>query len=504
MRAVTKSINLLAADLGAGSGRVIEGNFDGSKISIRDVYRFPNDYVTIKKSLYWDVLYLWNEIKKGLRLGVTNNGGLIDGISVDTWGADFCMFDRNDNLISNPYCYRDSRTSGILNEIYKLISREELYHITGNQPMEISTLCQLYSMVINDESMYKIVKSILPIANTFTFFLSGEKLFDFSNASGTLFYDFKKRNWSEYILKKLGIDINIMPVVKQDGTVIGNILDSVANETGAKNARIINTGGHDTALAIIAAPSSEEEYLHISSGTWSVVGVKKTKPVTNLKALDYGLTNFGTPDGKHSLCKIITGLWIIQECRHYWKENNIVLSYDEISRLIEQEKGFASIIDVNDSTFISPGNMPYKIKEFCISTKQKKPETIGQVARCVYESLALKYRETIDEIEEVMGKKFNTVYLMGGGSCDPILCQFTSDASGKNVVAGPREATAAGNIIMQLIALGEIRTIDEAKDVLKQTIKPELFVPKSRYEWEEAYFKYKNVKNIRTSEGCVS
>ena len=469
-------ISLLAVDLGAASGRLIRGSFDGKKIGLSEIYRFSNESIELDGSLYWDILYLWKEIKTGIKKAGTS----IESIAVDSWGADFCMFDENDKLTGNSYSYRDKRTEFMLDDIFSHIPKNELFNISANQPSQISTLCQLYSMVKNNDPQLKTTKTILPIANAFSFFLSGKKVFDFTNASGTMFFDHKKKTWSDYILYKLGIDRSILPEVSKDLWDLGMIKNALADDLGSKNCKVISTGGHDTALAVMSICSDEKKYLYISCGTWSVVGVKLQAPVTDEKAFDAGLTNFGTPDGGYTLCRIITGLWIIQECRRFWGEKNLLYSYEKMSEMINNEKEFMSVIDVSDPIFMSPGDMPDKISDHCIKTNQEPPKNPGQTAKSVYAGLAQKYKETVEMIEDVVDKKFDTLYLIGGGSLDPVFCEFVANICKRTVKAGPAEATALGNILMQLKVSGEIKNFDETKKILLNTVNPNIYIPKEQ------------------------
>jgi len=483
-----EGISIIAVDLGASSGRIVSGSFDGCRIRFGPEYRFTNSIVTLGNSCYWDFLNIWDNINKGIVQTGKKLGNDISCIAVDSWGADFCMFDSKNNLIANPFCYRDPRTRGTLESIYESIPPEELFMITGNQPSEISTLCQLYSMVRDESPFLEICQFILPISNAVTFLLSKEKNFDFTNASGSILYDCSKKGWSRFILDKLGIEKSILPGIRENVAIAGEI----SEDPGIGKTKIADVGGHDTALAVMAAPAGQKGYLYINSGTWSVVGIKGYEPVTGRAVFENGITNWGTPDGGYTQCKMMTGLWILQECRRAWKEDDIDLACDQIYGPGK------SMIDVDDIHFLSPGNMPGKIAEYCAMTSQPIPHTQREVYCCILQSLALKYRQVIGQIEEATGTYHDTLYFMGGGSKDRSLCQFTADACNRDVVAGPGESAIIGNMLMQLRALGEIDGHAQEQDILGNTIETAVYVPGPTGFWDEVYEKYQKILSFKS------
>ena len=479
--------NCLVFDLGAESGRAVLGRFDGSRLVLEEVHRFPNGPVRLKDSIYWDTLRLFSEIKQGISSAIRNHACEPDSAGIDTWGVDFGLLDRSGELIGNPFHYRDRRCDGMLEAAFSRVPRAEIFEQTGIQFMQINTLYQLLAMALQDSPALSSAGTILLMPDLFNYWLTGTTRSERTIASTSQCLDPNTGRWAMGLLDRLGIPTRIFPEIVEPGTVLGPLLPSVAEETGAGPVQVIAGGSHDTASAVAAVPAQTDDYAYLSSGTWSLMGVELPKPVISAKALAYNFTNEGGVGGTIRLLKNITGLWLIQECRRTWAAEGSSLAYEEIARLAADAPPSAAFVDPDHRDFMAPGDMPARIRAFCRQTGQQPPETIGSLARLVFESLALKYRLTLEMLEELVGKHLATIHIVGGGSQNRLLSQFTADATGRTVVAGPVEATAAGNALMQLIALGELGTIEDGRAVIRSSFRTETYHPRDTLRWEDAF-----------------
>ena len=479
--------NCLVFDLGAESGRAVLGRFDGSRLVLEEVHRFPNGPVRLKDSIYWDTLRLFSEIKQGISSAIRNHACEPDSAGIDTWGVDFGLLDRSGELIGNPFHYRDRRCDGMLEAAFSRVPRAEIFEQTGIQFMQINTLYQLLAMALQDSPALSSAGTILLMPDLFNYWLTGTTRSERTIASTSQCLDPNTGRWAMGLLDRLGIPTRIFPEIVEPGTVLGPLLPSVAEETGAGPVQVIAGGSHDTASAVAAVPAQTDDYAYLSSGTWSLMGVELPKPVISAKALAYNFTNEGGVGGTIRLLKNITGLWLIQECRRTWAAEGSSLTYEEIARLAADAPPSAAFVDPDYRDFMAPGDMPARIRAFCRQTGQQPPETIGSLARLVFESLALKYRLTLERLEELVGKHLATIHIVGGGSQNRLLSQFTADATGRTVVAGPVEATAAGNALMQLIALGELGTIEDGRAVIRSSFRTETYHPRDTLRWEDAF-----------------
>ncbi len=479
--------NCLVFDLGAESGRAVLGRFDGSLLALEDVHRFPNGPVRLRDSIYWDTLRLFSEVKQGMVSAVREHSCRPDSIGIDTWGVDFGLLDRRGELIGNPFHYRDRRCDGMLEAAFSRVPRAEIFEQTGIQFMQINTLYQLLAMVLEGSPALSAARTMLLMPDLFSYWLTGIVRSERTIASTSQCLDPNAGTWALPLLKRLGIPAHIFPEIVEPGTVLGPVLPSLAEETGVVSVQVIAGGSHDTASAVAAVPAETGDYAYLSSGTWSLMGVELPKPVINEKALAYNFTNEGGVCGTIRLLKNITGLWLIQECRRTWAAAGSSLSYEEIARRAAEAPPFVAFVDPDHPDFMAPGDMPARIRDFCRRTDQKPPEGIGSLARLVFESLALKYRLTLERLEELVGRRLATVHIVGGGSQNRLLSQFTADATGRAVVAGPVEATAAGNALMQLIALGELAGIEDGRAVIRESFTTETYEPRDMPRWEDAY-----------------
>ena len=487
-------MNFLAIDLGAESGRGITGSFDGERISLRIIHRFPNGGVRILDSLHWDLLFLWKEIKQVL--GMSANSDL-KSIGIDTWGVDFGLLDADGQLIGQPYHYRDERTSGIMELAFELLTKKEIFAQTGTQFMQINTLYQLLSMVNSKSPILEIANTFLTIPDLLNFWLTGRKVSEFSNATTTQILDPRTATWSELICQKFQIPYDIFPDTIFPGEKIGLLRSSVGKETGLSIVPVVAPACHDTGSAIVAVPANGNNWAYISSGTWSLMGVELDQPLITDQALALNFTNEGGFNRTSRFLKNIMGLWLVQECRRTWAQSTgTAMEYSELTQLAKDSTAFVSVIDPDDSTFLPAGDMPKRIVDYCHRTGQTAPDTPGAFIRCALESLAFKYRWTLEQIESVTGRYIDTLHIVGGGVQNQLLCQFTADATGKQVVAGPVEATAIGNIAVQAIAINAISTLDEVRQVIKNSFSLQIYDPNNNQEWQDAYHSFLQITRI--------
>ena len=468
----------LAVDLGAESGRVSVVTLRDEKISLEVLYRFPTRGVFVpagnRLTLRWDVVRFFHEVLEGIRragLGVVSLG-------VDTWGVDYALLDRHGDLVSLPYHYRDRRTGGIMKKVIEKLGKEYIYGKTGIQFMPINTLYQLYAMVLEDSPQLRIANSLLMMPDLFNYWLTGEKMSEFTIATTTQFYDPTIGEWCYELLEKLNIPTRILRDVVEPGTILGKLDNKIAELVGA-NMQVVATTSHDTASAVVAVPALEENFAYISSGTWSLVGIEVGKPVINDKALKYNFTNEGGYGRTIRFLKNVAGLWLIQELRKEWRINGRLADYPEIVEAASKVKPFQYFIDPDYEEFIyiSEKPMSERIAEYCKRTGQSVPRNLPEMARTIFDSLAFKYRWVIEKIEEASGRKVNIIHIVGGGSKNWLLNQITADVTGRKVVAGPSEATTIGNAVVQMMALGEIGSIREARRIISQSFSLKTYEP---------------------------
>lgn len=488
--------NYLAIDLGAESGRAIAASLEGDKLALREVHRFDNRPARLPDGLHWDVLRLWNEIKLGIAAAV-KTGAKLESVGLDAWGVDFALLDRSGALLSNPFHYRDKRTDGMLEAAFRQVPREEIFAQTGIQFMQINSLYQLLAMTQAGSPLLDAASTFLTIPDLFNYWLSGEIACEFTNATTTQCFDASRGDWATPLLGALGIPSHLFRPVTQPGTVIGELLPDVAGEVRAVSPGaaipVVLPACHDTGSAVAAIPAEQDDFGWISSGTWSIAGCETGAPVVTPQALAYNLTNEGGVLGTWRLSKNVMGLWLVQECKRTWAQHGENLSYAEITHLAAEARPFIAVIDPDDSTFLHPGDMPARIQAFCQRKGLPAPQTKGEIVRTALESIALKYRLVFEHLEGMTGKRLEPIHIIGGGTKNRLLSQFTADCTGRRCVAGPVEATAIGNILMQAVGLGRLGSLPEARAVVHASFAPETFLPADRAGWDEAYARLQKV-----------
>ncbi len=482
---------VLAFDFGASSGRAILGIFDGKKIELQEVHRFSNDPVKINGTFYWDVQRLFFEIKQGI-LKAKENGGF-DSIGIDTWGVDFGLLRKDGTLIENPVHYRDARNDGMVELAKKYMSHEEMYDITGIQFMDFNTIFQLLSLKENRPYILEEADTLLFMPDLLSYMLSGVKSTEYSIATTSQMVDLKTHDWSDRILDAFGIKKDILTPIVPTGAVIGQLSDDICEELGVPKADIISVASHDTQSAITAAPCEYEDFAFISCGTWSLFGTEVKEPIINDASKKLNVTNEGGYDYTIAFLKNICGLWLIQESRRQWIREGKEYSYAELEKLALECEPFKCFIDPDAPEFAPMGNIPKRVQEYCKKTNQYVPQTVGEIMRCIYESLALKYRFTFDGIKDCTGKDYDRIHVMGGGTKDKLLLGMTAQSCNVNVYGGPIEATALGNIAIQLMSSGAIADIKQARKIIADGEKLKLYSPENREDWETAYNRFKEI-----------
>jgi rhamnulokinase len=488
-KAMSAAKKLLAFDLGAESGRGILGLFDGQRLRLEVVHRFPNEPVRILDAIHWDVLRLYADMTAGLRRCASAHGD-IDSLGVDTWGVDFALLGRGGTLLGNPRHYRDPHTETSMAEVFERVPAGAVFRQTGVQLMRFNSLFQLWAMKRDRSPLLDAAESLLFMPDLFHYFFTGIKVNELTDASTSQMYDPVSRGWAYGLLKDLGLPGHVLGTIVQPGTVLGPLRSGIAADTGVRPVPVIAPASHDTASAVAAVPARGESWVYISSGTWSLMGAELPGPLVSEKAHAYNFTNEVGVGGSIRFLKNIMGLWLVQECRRAWERAGTALGYDELARLAEAAPPFAGLVNPDHDGFVLPENMPRAIADFCRRTGQAAPEQPGAVVRCCLESLALRYRWVLERLEELLNRRLETVHVVGGGSQNRLLCQLTADACNRPVLAGPVEATAIGNVLVQAIGLGLLGSLADAREVVLRSFEVSSFSPKNPEAWDEPYQKW--------------
>lgn len=484
--------NFVAADLGASSGRIMLGQWDSRTFSIQELHRFANDAVRVGDGLYWDILGIWSHIRAGLAKYHACCPQPPLGIAVDAWGVDFGLLDRAGRLIGNPRHYRDPRTAGIPQLAFEAVAEREWFTETGVQTMPINTLFQLYSMVRAHDPALVSAETLLTIPDLCAYFLCGEKMVEWTEAATTQMYSSKRKDWARALLSALNVPVNILPPVTRPGAVLSPVRADVIEECGfTQPFPAIAVGSHDTASAVAAIPNMSEDSVFLSSGTWSLMGVETAEPDTSEEALRLGFTNEGGADGAVLLLKNITGLWIVQECLRHWASEGHPYTWSELVSATEAAKAFQCFIDPDAPGFQARCDMPRAIRAYCLASGQVAPETVGEIARCAFESLSLKYRSVLESLRKLTGRALRTIRVVGGGGLNTVLCQMTADACGCEVVSGPAEAATLGNVMLQAVATGHLSDVRSGRAAIAESVQCSAFDPHRRDRWDEAYVRFR-------------
>ncbi|MBM79743.1 MAG: rhamnulokinase [Planctomycetaceae bacterium] len=479
----------LGIDLGASSGRVMAGLFDGQKMRLQELHRFENGGISVGGTLRWNVIGLWSEIQKGLAKAATEFGDSVVSIGIDTWGVDYVLLSQSSEILGFPYTYRDARTSGMMKHTFTQVPQATVFAETGVQFMELNTLYQLVAMRQNTPELLDAADLFLMMPDYFNWLLSGSRVVEYTNATTTQCFHPVQKDWSESLLKQLEIPTDMFPEVVAPGTHLGTLRDEVARNTGLGKVNVVAPATHDTGSAVAAVPTEktgQANWAYISSGTWSLMGLEINEAIVSPQAMELNLTNEGGVDGTFRLLKNIAGLWLVQECRRSFERNGESFDYGKLTQLAAEAAPFRSIIDPDDATFVSPDDMPAAIRDFCRNTNQPEPESEGQFVRCALEALTLKYRKVLSTLESLTGTPVEVIHIVGGGTQNELLNQFTANACGRPVVTGPVEATVLGNLLLQARTAGEIGSLADVRGSVRASSEMKRFEPEASSEWQAA------------------
>lgn len=480
--------NYLALDLGAESGRAILGTLADGRLTLEELHRFANQPVSLPDGLYWDAFRLFHEICEGLRIAGRQRHLSLDGIAVDTWGVDYGLLGADGALVENPRHYRDPRTAGQLEKTFAVVPREEIFRQTGLQFMELNTLYQLHAAKLHRAPGLAIATKLLFMPDLFAYWLSGVGRIELTIASTAQFYDPTTKSWALPLLDSLGIPTTMLGEIVPPGTRLGDLRDELQHRSGIGRAPVFATAGHDTAAAVAAVPFEDEHGVYISSGTWSLMGVELAAPLINDKVLACNFTNEIGAESRIRFLKNIAGLWLVQECRRAWQLAGQEYSYDELTRLASAAPAFTAVI--NPDAFLTPGDMPDRISDYCRKSGQTPPEQPGGMIRCILESLALRYRQVLEILQDLTGQELRTIHIVGGGSKNQLLNHFVAAATSRPVIAGPAEATAAGNILVQATGEGSLKSLEAVRDVVRRSFGLERVAAHHHPGWDEAYRRF--------------
>ncbi|QGY42323.1 rhamnulokinase [Maribellus comscasis] len=484
--------HFLAFDLGASSGRAILGILENKKLDLVEVHRFKNQMLHIHGTYYWNIFSLFEELKTGLKKCVNEQNVQPESIGTDTWGVDYALLNKEGQVVGLPFAYRDHRTDNSMEEFFEVLSKKETYLLSGIQFMQFNTLFQLFSSVQTEYSGLKVAESLLFSPDFLNYLFTGEKKTEYTIASTSQLLKPGKAEWESKLFEAAGIPGNIVEEVIQPGTVLGKVLPEIQEETGCNAIPCVAVASHDTASAVVSVPAKGGNWAYLSSGTWSLLGIESKEPLVSEKTLTMNFTNEGGVEGTTRFLKNIMGMWLIQECKRIWDEEK-ELEWQEIVDMSNKAESFKCYINPDDPLFLNPGNMPKAIQEYCTKTNQYIPQTRGEIARCIYDSLVLKYKFTIKQIESVTGKKIEKLHIIGGGANNKMLNQLTADALGIPVFAGPTEATAIGNIMLQAKAVGAVSSLEEIRQIIFDSFEVGEYTPSPKLDWEAAYLHFEKL-----------
>jgi rhamnulokinase len=497
---------MAGVDIGAQSGRVVLGRFDGERLSVTELHRFPNVPVRVHGTLYWDVLRLYDGVLEGLRAAGRETTGQADSVGIDTWGVDFALLDRAGRLVQNPVHHRDARSEAGMALALERVPARELYERTGIQLMPINSVFQLASLAAANDPVLESAETLLLVPDLLHYWLGGAVAAELTNATTTACFDPRAGVWAADLLDRLGIPPRLFPEVAPPGTLLGPLRADVADETRLPAATIVAPATHDTGSAVAAVPFRRPGAAYISAGTWSLVGLEMREPLIDDLTFAANLTNEGGVAGTFRLLRNVTGLWLVHECRRAWSRAGSDWSFDELVAMAENARPRGSLVDPDDDSFAAPGDMPERIRAFCARSGQDPPETRGEVVRCALESLALGHCRAIALLRKAVGADPREVHIVGGGARNRLLCQWTANATGLPVRAGPEEATAIGNLLIQALALGDLDSLEQGREIVQASFPPTLYEPHDADLWEDAGVRFDElaVRDSSSSEEALT
>lgn len=492
----------LGIDLGAESGRLIAGLWDGSKLTLEEIHRFGNGPVLLGNSIRWNIMGLWSEIQTGMTIAAKKFGNDIISIGADTWGVDFVLLNKEEEILGQPYHYRDDRTNGLMEEVFQIVPKADIFAETGLQFMQFNSLYQLYAWKKHCPNILEKAQTFLMMPDFLHWCLCGSKVVEFTNATTTQFVNAVERNWSKGLLNKLGIPSHFLPSIVKPGSSLGSLRDNLCAKTGLGKIKVIAPPTHDTGAAVAAIPTrrtGSANWAYLSSGTWSLMGAEIQKASLTPQTLAYNMTNEGGVDDTYRLLKNIMGMWLIQQSKKSFERQGKNYSYAELEQMASKSAPLRSIIDPDDNRFLNPADMPTAMREYCAQTNQPIPETEGELMRCARESLALKYRETMLSLNDLTGEKIEVLHIVGGGSKDILLNQMTADLCGIPVMTGPVEGTVIGNLLTQARADGELSSLADLREAVRASSVVRTFEPTANSAWAEGIARFDELKKLRKS-----
>ncbi len=487
--------SFLAFDLGATSGRTILGTLENGKLQIKELTRFPNQIIQIGNHYCWNIYSLFENLKKGL-IAANKEDASITSIGIDTWGVDFALIGKDGSIMGAPYAYRDPQTVGIPEKLFKIISRKEVYNLTGIEVMELNSLYQLFALKQANNSLLEAATEMLFMPDVLSYLLTGNKVVEYTIASTSQLLNPRTKQFEYLLLNAAGVSPSLLGKIVMPGYVVGTLTDNLATETGLGKVPVIAVAGHDTASAVAAVPADNERFAYLSSGTWSLMGIEVKEPIINEESYNLNFTNEGGVDGTTRFLKNMTGMWILEQCLKEWKKEGEAYTYDNLIQMAETATAFQSLIDPDHVSFSNPASMTKSIRDYCEATNQVTPSVHADYIRCIFESLALKYRYILSKLNNFAPFKIERLHVIGGGSKNQLLNQWTANAIGIPVLAGPSEATAIGNIMIQAKASGYVNTLQEMRQIISQSVSIEVFCPHNFAEWDSAYKKYIEITHL--------
>lgn len=483
----------LAVDLGASSGRVIAGRFDGTRLDLEEVYRFPNGPVEFEESYRWDIEGLFKEVKTGLGKAGQQFGDRVVSLGVDTWGVDYGLLDNQGDLLDRPYAYRDPRNVGMPERAFAMVPQEEMYAATGIQTMDFNTVYQLLAEKASGSGNLDRAHDILFVPDLLNYWLTGLAKNEYTIASTGQLLDARRRCWADTMIGRLGLPTRLFGNIVNPGAGLGVLLPEVAEETGLPGCNVVAVGSHDTASAVAAVPFKEKTSAYLSSGTWSIMGIESGEPIINTKSREYAFSNEGGVCDTIRVLKNICGLWLVQECRRTWMEAGDEFDFGTLARMAEEAPPFKAFVDPDDASFAAPCDMPARMAAFCERTGQTPPPSRGSTIRTALEGLAFRYRTTLEMLEDLAGHRLDRLHIVGGGVQNRLLSQFAANAINRPVAAGPVEATSIGNILLQMLAAGAIKNLGEGRTLVLASFETQSFEPRNTAAWEQAYRRFSDL-----------
>jgi len=482
----------LAIDIGASSGRAIIGSLKSGIVTLKEIHRFDNHMTQVHGRYHWDIYRIFDDIKKGMAEAVSQEETPVS-IGIDTWGVDYGLLDEAGHILGLPFAYRDHRTDTAMEELFRIIPKEELYKLTGIQFLQFNTVFQLFAAVRDKLPSMQIARDLLFIPDLLNFLLSGIRKSEFSFVTTSQLFNPEKNAWASEVFDRIGVPISLMQEIVAPGTVIGKLTEEMVKETGMPRVDVTAVASHDTGSAIAAIPAEGDDFAYISSGTWSLMGIESKTPVISPESMKYNFTNEGGVCGTYRVLKNIMGLWLIQECRRIWAQSGEAYSFAALVRRAEASKPFKTQVDPDHPSLLNPNNMPGALASLARRANEPVMEDPGEFARCIFESLAFRYRQTLEELKQISDKEIRKIHIIGGGSHNELLCQFAANATGLPVIAGPAEGTALGNIMVQAMAQGEISSLSEIREVIRRSFEFKEFLPENVAEWDANYGKFQDV-----------